>query len=48
MGFKLSSYEKEVRNILLCVDFCNLHCALDKDNYHVPSMEHILQIVFGA
>ena len=31
-----------------CVDFRNLNRAFDKDNYHVPLMEQILQRVSGA
>lgn len=32
----------------LCVDFRNLNRNLDKENYHMPSMEQILQIVSGS
>ena len=34
--------------IRLCVDFRNLNRALDKDNYPVPPMEQILQMVSGS
>jgi len=33
--------------ICLCVDFCNLNRASDKDNYPIPPMEQILQQVYG-
>ena len=36
---------KKYGEIRLCVDFRNLNRALDKDNYPVPPMEQILQIV---
>ena len=39
---------KKRREIRLCVDFLNLNRASKKDNYHVPSMEQILQRVSGA
>ena len=38
---------KKTGEIWLCVDFRNLNQASDKDNYHVPPMEQILQQVFG-
>ena len=40
----------DIRNgeIRLCVDFINLNCAFDKDNYPVPPMEQILQMVLGS
>ena len=34
--------------IRLCVDFRNLNRASDKDNYPVPPMEQILQMVLGS
>jgi hypothetical protein len=34
--------------IWLRVDFCNLNRASDKDNYHVPPVEQILQDVSGS
>ena len=34
--------------IRLCMDFKNLNRASDKDNYLVPPMEQILQIVSGS
>ena len=36
------------REIRLCVDFRNLNRASDKDNYTVPPMEQILQMVLGS
>ena len=39
---------KKTREIRLCVDFQNLKKASDKDNYLVPPMEHILQMVSGS
>ena len=39
---------KKYGEIRLCVDFRNLNCASDKDNYPVPPMEHILQIISGS
>lgn len=32
----------------MCIDFRNLNKASQKDNYLVPSMEHILQCVSGS
>ena len=39
---------KKSDEIRLCVDFRNLNCASDKDNYPVPPMEQILQVVLGS
>ena len=39
---------KKFGEIRLCVDFRNLNRASDKDNYHVPPMEQILQMVSGS
>ena len=39
---------KKSGEIRLCVDFRNLNRALDKDNYPVPPMEQILQMVLGS
>ena len=39
---------KNSREIILCVDFRNLNRASDKDNYPVPPMEQILQMVSGS
>ena len=39
---------KKSGEIRLCVDFRNLNCCSDKDNYHVPPMEKILQMVLGS
>ena len=38
---------KKSGEIRLSVDFRNLNRASDKDNYPVPPMEHILQMVSG-
>jgi hypothetical protein len=35
-------------DIRLCVDFRNVNRASEKDNYHVPPMEQILQCVSGS
>ena len=32
----------------MCMDFRNLNRASDKDNYHVPPMEQLLQMVPGS
>jgi len=34
--------------IRLCVDFQNMNNTSDKDNYPVPPMEQILQLVSGS
>ena len=39
---------KKSGEIRLCVDFRNLNHALDKDNYPVPPMEQLLQMVSGS
>ena len=39
---------KKSREIRLCVDFRNLNRASDKDNYPVPPMEQLLQMVSGS
>ena len=39
---------KKSGEIGLCVDFRNLNRASDKDNYPVPPMEQILQMVSGS
>ena len=39
---------KKSGEIKLCVDFVNLNRASDKDNYPVPPMEQILQMVSGS
>ena len=43
----LVSVRNKSREIRLCVDFRNLNHASDKDNYPVPPMEQILQMVSG-
>ena len=44
----LVSVWKNSREIRLCVDLRNLNRASDKDNYPVPPMEKILQMVSGS
>ena len=39
---------KKSGEIQLCVDFQNLNRASDKENYHVPPMEQILQQVSSS
>jgi hypothetical protein len=39
---------KKSGEIRLCADFRNLYRVSDKDNYHVPPMEQILQHVSGS
>ena len=39
---------KKSKEIRLCVDFQNLNRNLDKDNYPVPPMEQILQMVSSS
>ena len=39
---------KKYGEIRLCVDFRNLNRASDKDNYPVPPMEQLLQMVSGS
>jgi hypothetical protein len=39
---------KKSREIRICIDFWNLNRASDKDNYPVPPMEQILQLVSGS
>ena len=43
----LVSVRKKSREIRLCADFRNLNRTSDKDNYPIPPMEHILQMVSG-
>ena len=40
--------QKKSIEIRLCVDFRNLNRASDKDNYPVPPMEQIIQMVSGS
>ena len=47
MGFKSGTSKEKSGEIRLCVDFRNLNRASDKDNYQVPPMEQILQMVSG-
>ncbi|HEX4850605.1 MAG TPA: reverse transcriptase family protein, partial [Puia sp.] len=39
---------KKNGDIRLCVDFRNLNRASEKDNYPLPSLDEVLQIVNGA
>jgi hypothetical protein len=39
---------KKNGDIRICIDFQNLNKASEKDNYHVPPMEQILQRVVGS
>jgi len=36
---------KKSREVRICIDFKNLNFALEKDNYLVPPLEQILQLV---
>ena len=45
---KLVQVRKNSGEIILCVDFWNLNRASDKDNYLVPPMEQIIQMVSGS
>ena len=38
---------KKIGEIRLCVDFCNLNLASQKDNYPLPSLDEVLHIVNG-
>ena len=40
--------KKKLGEIRLCMDFRNLNRASDKDNYPVPPMEQLLQMVSGS
>ena len=48
MVSNLVPIQKKSGEIILCVDFRNLNRASDKDNYPVPPMECILQMVSGS
>jgi hypothetical protein len=39
---------KKTGEIRLCIDFRNLNKVSLKDNYPLPKMDHILQMVVGA
>jgi hypothetical protein len=39
---------KKNGEIRICIDFRNLNLASLKDNYPLPSMEHLLQAVTGS
>ena len=45
---KLVPVKKKLEDIRFCIDFRNLNRASLKDNYIVPSMEQIIQSVFGS
>ena len=40
--------QKKTREIRLCVDFRNLNLASQKENYPLPSLDEVLQIVNGS
>ena len=44
----LVSVRKKTGEIRLCIDFRNLNKASLKDNYPLPKMDHILQMVVGS
>ena len=44
----LVAVRKKSGEIRLCVDFRNLNRGSDKDNYPVPPMEQLLQMVSGS
>ena len=44
----LMPVKKKNGDMRLCIDFKNLNKASQKDNYPVPSMEHILQCISGS
>jgi hypothetical protein len=39
---------KNLGEIRICIDFRNMNHASDKDNYLVPPMEKILQLISGS
>ena len=39
---------KKNGDIRICIDFRNLNKAYQKDNFPLPTMEHILQSVVGS
>lgn len=39
---------KKTGEIRVCIDFRNLNLASLKDNYPLPSMEHVLEVVIGS
>lgn len=45
---KIIPFCKKNGEIRICVDFRNLNQASLKDNYPLPVMDHILQIVLGS
>lgn len=44
----IGPFPKKNEEIRICVDFRNLNQANLKDNYPLPSMDHILQTVSGS
>ena len=46
MGGQLGPDQENSGEIRICIDFRNLNRASLKDNYLVPSMEHILKSVY--
>jgi hypothetical protein len=46
LGYRIwFSLEISYEEIIICIDLWNLNRASDKDNYLVPPMEQILQLV---
>ena len=41
--FPHCTYQKKNGEIYICIDFINLNLTSLKDNYTLPSMEHVLQ-----
>lgn len=39
---------KKSGEVILCVEFYNLNRASEKENYPVPSLDEVLQIVNGS
>lgn len=44
----LVTVQKKNGDIILCIDFQNVKLASQKDNYHIPPMEWILQCVSSS
>ena len=48
MGGQISIYQEKDWEIRLYIDFKNLNRSPLKDNYPLPKMDHILQMVVGS
>lgn len=48
MGFKFVPVRKKSVEIRMCVDFRNVNHVSNKENYSVPTMDHILQTISRA